>query len=199
MTGAPRAEAEPPLGVTADVAADAADPAAEATDEAAEPAAPVALDAGLLDEPAGAEDEPAGAAELLPAGADDEPPAAEPEGAALVAAAPEVGPPETPPEAPPEAAPAVMQSVDEPFRMTMGDEYWTLPVPSRIESEMLVPGSRLTVQVIEVDCEASASVMMGAAETWPAGMTVLQCQCLVYSGGGKMWRWPVSGWVGTLA
>lgn len=66
-----------------------------------------------------------------------------------------------------------MQSVDEPCWMTMGDEYWTLPWPSRIESEMLVLGSRLTVQVRAVSCELSARVMMGAAETSPAGMTVL--------------------------
>jgi hypothetical protein len=116
-----------------------------------------------------AEGEPEGDCEAPPEG----------EGEPLAGPASLVGAPEAPATAPAESVPWavwVMQALFEPPWTVMGDEYWTAPVPSRIWSETWVLGSRLTFQVIEVSWVLSASVMMGAAEVWPAGMTVLACQ-----------------------
>lgn len=161
-------EVADPEGAAADDEGLAAEPDCDdeglAADDDCWELAPPADDEGEAAEAAGELEPPAeGEAEPPPAEGEAEPPA---EGEAALAPAPLVGPPEAPATAPAESVPegeAFMQSVLEPAMTVMGDEYWMLPVPSRICSEICVLGSRLTFQVMEVDCELSASVMSGAA------------------------------------
>lgn len=152
----PEAPAEVGLEATEEAAPDA-----EAALEEAEEAAPPEAEAAEVAEP---EAEPEGAAEPLVWEAPPAPPAPP---------APVWEAPVAPAEPAIEVAVALRQSEEEPAWMTMGEEYWTAPVPSRTWRETLVPASRLTFQVYSVLCEFSTRVSMGWAETWPAGMTVL--------------------------